>query len=206
LYLAKSLEIYEDELAHLEVNEPLSDDVLSAQTEPDLLVSAMHLTEDLFEEDFDEEHSESSLGDPPGLQPVSDTEYGPSEVEYLSESELGDQPDLQSVSDTEYELSEMGDPPERSQDDLDSIQSSQYDLQSFFERDLSLEPVEIQGRLGDMGDVYSMQIKSILNRCQPFPGDEEDGWATREPVDGPRFIVTRYEQCGLWMHKIVDNK
>ena len=206
LYLAKSLEIYEDELAHLEVNGPLSDDVLSARTEPDLLVSAMDLTEDLFEEDFDEEDSESSLGNPPGLQLVSDSEYEPSEVECHSESELEDPPDLQSISDTEYELSEIGDPPERSQDDLDSIQSSQYDLQSFFERDLSLEPVEIQGRLGDMGDVYSMQIKLILNRCQPFPGDEEDGWATREPVDGPRFIVTRYEQCGLWMHKIVDNK
>jgi len=200
LYLAKSLEIYEDELAHLEVNRPLPEGGLSAQNEPDLLVSALGLAEDLFEEDLENEASESSLGEPPGLQPISDTEYEPSEVDYHSESELRDPPELQSVSDTEYELSEMGDPPEASQDDLDSSQPSQNDLQSFFERDLSLELVEIQGRLGDMGDTYSMQIKSILNRCQPFPGDEEDGWATLEPVDGPRFIVTKYEQCGLRMY------
>ena len=206
LYLAKSLEIYEDELAHLEVNRPLPEGGLSAQNEPDLLVSALGLAEDLFEEDLENEASESSLGEPPGLQPISDTEYEPSEVDYHSESELRDPPELQSVSDTEYELSEMGDPPEASQDDLDSSQPSQNDLQSFFERDLSLELVEIQGRLGDMGDTYSMQIKSILNRCQPFPGDEEDGWATLEPVDGPRFIVTKYEQCGLGMYKITDNK
>ena len=206
LYLAKSLKIYEDELAHLEINKPLPDIDLSAQTEPDLLVLAMDITEDLFEEELEGEASESSLGDPPELQPVSDSDSEFSEVDYHSESELGEPPELQEVSDSEYEPSETGDRPERSQDDLDSIQSSQNDLGSFFKRDLSLEPVEIQGRLGDMGDIYSLQIKAILNHCQPYPGDLEDGWATLEPVDGPRFIVTRYEQCGLGMHKILDNK
>jgi len=62
LYLAKSLEIYEDELAHLEVNRPLPEGGLSAQNEPDLLVSALGLAEDLFEEDLENEASESSLG------------------------------------------------------------------------------------------------------------------------------------------------
>jgi hypothetical protein len=206
LYLAKSLEIYEDELAHLEINKPLPDDKLSAQDEPDLLVSAMDLTEDLFEEYIEDETSESLLGDPPELQPVSDTEYEPSEVDELAENMQDDPPDLQPFSDSEYELSEMEDAPEQSQGGLSSAQSSHNDWQSFLDRDLSLEPVEIQGRLGDMTDVYSLQIKSILNRCQPYPGDVEDGWETLEPVDGPRFIVTRYEQCGLGMHKILDNK
>ena len=57
-----------------------------------------------------------------------------------------------------------------------------------------------------MGDIYSLQIKAVLNHCQPYPGDLEDGWATLEPVDRPHFIVTRYEQCGLGMHKVLDNK
>jgi len=60
LYLAKSLEIYEDELVHLEVNRPLPEGGLSAQNEPDLLVSALGLAEDLFEEDLENEASESS--------------------------------------------------------------------------------------------------------------------------------------------------
>ena len=60
LYLAKSLEIYEDELAHLEINKPIPGIELGAQSKSDLLVSAMDLTEDLFEEDFESEyHSES---------------------------------------------------------------------------------------------------------------------------------------------------
>jgi len=206
LYLAKSLEIYEDELAHLKVNNTLPNVDLSAQDEPDLLVSAMDLTEDLFEEDFENLTSGSKLGDPPELQALTDSDSEFSEVDYHSESELGEPPDLQVVSDSEYEPSEMGNPPERSQEELGSSQSSQNDLRSHFERDLSLEPVEIQGRLGDMGDAYSMQIKAVLNRCQPYPGDIEDGWATLEPVDGLRFIVTRYEECGIWSHKIVDNK
>jgi len=206
LYLAKSLEIFEDKLAHLNINKPIPDVDLGAQDEPDILVSAIDLAEDLFEEELEGSDSESVLGDPPELQAVSDSDSEFSEVDYPTDSQQDEPPDLQSVSDSESEFSEEGDAPDQSQEDLDSSGSSPEEWRSHFERDLSLEPVEVQGRFGDMSDVYSAQIKSILTRCQPFPGDVKDGWATLEPVDGPRFVVTRYEECGLWTHKIVDNK
>ena len=190
MYLTKSLEIFEDKLAHLDINKPIPGVNLDAQDKPDILISAINLAEDLFEEGLKGSEAESVLGDPPELQAVSDSDSEFSEVDYPTDSQQDDPLDLQSVSDSESEFSEVGDAPDQSQEDLDLSGSSPEEWQSHFERDLSLEPVEVQGRFGDMSDVYSVQIKSILTHCQPFPGDMKDGWATQEPVDGPCFVVT----------------
>jgi len=95
LYLAKSLKIYEDELGHLEINKPIPGIELSAQSESDLLVSAMDLTEDLFEEDFESETSESVLGDPPELQPLTD-----SDSEWYSLSKSSNKSSVRSIAET----------------------------------------------------------------------------------------------------------
>jgi hypothetical protein len=55
LYLAKSLEIFNDDLACLEINVPIPGVDLGAQNEPDILVSAIDLAEDLFEEELEQE-------------------------------------------------------------------------------------------------------------------------------------------------------
>jgi hypothetical protein len=55
LYLAKSLEIFNDELAHLEVNSLSSKVEPEAPDSPEMFVSAVDFTEDLFEEQLEEE-------------------------------------------------------------------------------------------------------------------------------------------------------
>jgi hypothetical protein len=74
------------------------------------------------------------------------------------------------------------------------------------DKDSFLEPQEVQECFGEMTDVYSCQIKLILNCFQPYPGDINDEWATLQPVDGPCFDITCYNQAGQWMYKILDHK
>ena len=120
-------------------------------------------------------------------------------VEGAEESLLGEPPELPAVSDSEDEFSETSIPSKAFYDALESIHSD-------CSEDSFLEPREVQVPFGDMTDVYSCQIKLILNRCQPYPGDVDDEWGTLQPVDGPRFDLTRYNRSGQWVYKIVDHK
>jgi hypothetical protein len=83
-----------------------------------------------------------------------------------------------------------------SEDKSDDFVSCPEELGSNNSDNSFVDPMETQGRFGDMTDVYSNRMKAILNCCQPYPGDVDDEWATQEPVDGPRFDIVRFDLCG----------